>query len=438
MTTYLLRMITALALCLAAGSGVPAAGQAHFRVVSNLFPYGFGGLGPLTEPSLGVFYGYATVLAGGSGAYAVTSKGSLTTLATWPSGYNIGSALVTGPNNLGYSVVGDLSVSGPTAFSVTPAPGSLQMYPPQSYTWTLSQALPNGTLLAAAHTTSLSNLYYVATVDLKGAVTPVYHFPLSYQPIGGPIYASDGNYYGIIAFEGQQGGGYVFRMTPSGTLTKIYTYPSGAFGGAGFSVPLIQASDGNLYSAIDNGGANHNGIIYRVTLNGHIAPVYTFPAGKKAGPSALIEGSDGNLYGSTIGNYQGTIFRVTKSGQYTLLYTMGSSAGACPCNLLQGSDGGIYGTAGTTVFVLDAGLPKPAPRALSFTPTSGAAGTQVQIWGYSLLSASVQFNGVAATSVSNSGPDYVLATVPAGATTGPITVTTPGGTSTTKSSFTVQ
>jgi len=62
----------------------------------------------------------------------------------------------------------------------------------------------------------------------------------------------------------------------------------------------------------------------------------------------------------------------------------------------------------------------------------------VLIWGNNLLSASVQFDGVAATDVSNSGSNYVWATVPAGAATGPITITTPGGTATTQGSFSVQ
>jgi len=119
--------------------------------------------------------------------------------------------------------------------------------------------------------------------------------------------------------------------------------------------------------------------------------------------------------------------------------------GVCPCWLMQASDGILYGTAvagggsGTgTVFALDARLPKPAPRALSFTPRSGAAGRQVRIWGYHLLSAGVQFNGAAASVVSNAGSNYLWATVPAGATSGPIAVTTPGGTSRTAASFTVK
>jgi hypothetical protein len=66
------------------------------------------------------------------------------------------------------------------------------------------------------------------------------------------------------------------------------------------------------------------------------------------------------------------------------------------------------------VFVLELGLPKPAPAAQRFYPNSAAVGTPIRIWGNNLLGASVEFNGVAATEVTNSGPNYVWATVPAG------------------------
>jgi hypothetical protein len=188
-----------------------------------------------------------------------------------------------------------------------------------------------------------------------------------------------------------------------------------------------------------------------LTLSGQYRLLYTFPKDNNSQPIALIEGSDGNLYGATLGNgFAGgysQLFRVAKSGQYTLLYAMKNltADGGCSCSLVQGSDGIIYGSAsggGLTgaglYFALDTGLPKPAPRAQHFHPQSGAVGSQVRIWGYNLLSAAVQFNGVPATTVSNSGSNYVWATVPTGATTGPITVTTPGGTVTTHTSFTVQ
>jgi hypothetical protein len=160
----------------------------------------------------------------------------------------------------------------------------------------------------------------------------------------------------------------------------------------------------------------------------------------------LIEASDGNLYGVHQANDgDGRIFRITRSGRYTQVYGMNAADGLPPCWVVQGSDGIIYGIAHAggsigsgTVFALDAGLPKPKPQAQHFQPRSGAVGTQVRIWGYNLLSASVEFNGVPATTVSNSGSNYVWATVPVGATTGPITITTPGGSLTTHASFTVQ
>jgi hypothetical protein len=119
------------------------------------------------------------------------------------------------------------------------------------------------------------------------------------------------------------------------------------------------------------------------------------------------------------------LFRVTTSGEYTPLHTFGEG---CYCPLTQGSDGIIYG----------ATINGPAPRALQFIPQTGAPGTKVHIWGYNLLSATVQFNGVTATAVTNAGSNYVWAVVPAGVTSGPITVTTPGGVSITPGSFTVE
>jgi hypothetical protein len=174
--------------------------------------------------------------------------------------------------------------------------------------------------------------------------------------------------------------------------------------------------------------------------------LYTFANDKNGGPTTLIEASDGNLYGATLGAVAGggqsQFFTLTPSGQYTRLFLL--SDAACYCGLVQGSDGLIYGTAvaGSTTglgatFALDVGLPKPVPRPQHFQPQAGPVGARVLIWGYDLLSAAVQFNGVPAAAVSNSGSNYIWLAVPAGATTGPITITTPGGSVTTHASFTV-
>ena len=90
---------------------------------------------------------------------------------------------------------------------------------------------------------------------------------------------------------------------------------------------------------------------------------------------------------------------------------------------------------GVGVALMVLGLEAPAmaaPAVTSFTPTTGPVGTSVTITGTGLGSAtSVKFNGKAATITSNTGTQIVTK-VPAGATTGPITVTTAGGTATSR------
>jgi uncharacterized repeat protein (TIGR03803 family) len=88
-----------------------------------------------------------------------------------------------------------------------------------------------------------------------------------------------------------------------------------------------------------------------------------------------------------------TALTLTPSMQYTALVTMNGDKGQCPCTLIQGSDGNLYGTTGSggpggggTIFEIEVGLPAPAPQARSFQPSSGAKGTEVMIWGDNLLS----------------------------------------------------
>ena len=219
-----------------------------------------------------------------------------------------------------------------SVFSVTSTPGD-QVYPPQEFVPTLTQSLPGGDFLAVA--TKLVGTviqYYVATVNVNGVVTPVAKLAPNEVSETGPIRASDGNYYGT-AEATNTSTGYVFRVTPSGSLTTVYSFPTGTFVGY-FPAPLLQADDGNLYGAIPTGGANGTGFIYKLTLAGQYTLLYTFPKNKNGGPTALIEGSDGNLYGATLGAYSagglGQLFRVTKSGQYELLYPMSEPARGMP------------------------------------------------------------------------------------------------------------
>jgi uncharacterized repeat protein (TIGR03803 family) len=381
-------------------------------------------------------------------AFSVTTQGSQTVLATFQNGYNFPSLLVSGPNGRLYSTIEPGSALA-NVFSVPMVPGSVHGYPAQTITPELTQNLPDGMLLGLGPDGSY--VWHIVQCDLQGVVTSI--APVASNLIlENAIYASDGNYYAVAEamVPGPPGAGYVLRVTPAGSVTTLYTFPNYTFTGGTYTwAPLLQASDGNLYGGTATGGANGTGTIYRLTLGGQFTLLYSF--GKSKYPrniQNLVEASDGNLYGATeTSDGGGLLFRVSKSGQYAVVYNMTSPTGdgLCPCWLVQGSDGIIYGIAHAggsigdgAVFALDAGLAKPTPSTQSFFPHSGSVGTNVRIWGSNLLSASVEFNGIAASTVSNSGSDYVFATVPAEATTGPITVTTPGGSITTKASFTMQ
>jgi len=180
--------------------------------------------------------------------------------------------------------------------------------------------------------------------------------------INGVIQDQAGNFYGASIDGGVNGGGFLFKITPSGTLTMLYSfcgqtdctdgkYPYGR---------LIQGSDGNFYGTTDQGGANNNGgTVFKMTPTGSLATLYSFCSqdvdicldGQEP-LAGLVEGADGNFYGSTAeggtGSNLGTIFKITPGGALTTLYSFGTSGwGAPETPMLAGADGNFYGTTGS-------------------------------------------------------------------------------------------
>ncbi len=428
-----LRTMPLVALC-ALASPIACTAAASYRAVAYMTTQNSEPLG-LLEGSPGLFF----VQAGAGIIFSVTTQGAVTVLAEFPVGYQVESVPgATGANGLFYSSVEQPDDGAGTGniISVSSAPGSERTYGTESLAMTpIAGNLPTGKLYGLVYNFS-AGANAVGTSDLRGTVATFYQFPGTERP-STPIYGADGNYYGTSYPYGAKSY-YFYKLTPSGSLTKIAEAP--------FNV-MLQGTDGNFYGAEGPGacGSGIPGAAYKITPSGQATVLHQFQGCSDGIVDSLIEGSDGKLYGVTEGN--SAIFSLTTSGQYKLLFetTNGLSQGLCKCILTQGSDGIIYGTAlggGPSglgvVFALDAGLPAPQPRSQQFEPASGAVGTDVRLWGYNLLNASVQFNGVPATNVHSSGPNYVWATVPAGATTGPITITTPGGTITTKAGFTVE
>ncbi len=194
-----------------------------------------------------------------------------------------------------------------------------------------------------------------------GTLTTLYNFRLGAGTIatpGGLIQGSDGNFYGT-ASDGNittNGGisqyGWVFKLTPGGTLTTLASVTS-SNGGIPFTA-LIQGNDGNLYGTTNQGGTSGNGTVFKLTPSGTLTTLANFNSTYGSGPTGLIQANDGNFYGTTYPgtsyNSYGTVFKLTPGGTLTIL-----STGGYLSSLTQGSDGNLYGTALGGVFKLTLG-----------------------------------------------------------------------------------
>ena len=122
-------------------------------------------------------------------------------------------------------------------------------------------------------------------------------------PQAGLMQGSDGNFYGTTLYGGTNGDGTVFRISPSGSHTNLYSFAGGLSDGANPYAGLVQGSDGNFYGTTLYGGANDNGTVFRISPSGSYTILYSFAGAPNDGsnPSAgLVQGSDGNFYGTTI------------------------------------------------------------------------------------------------------------------------------------------
>jgi len=171
---------------------------------------------------------------------------------------------------------------------------------------------------------------------------------------GNLIQASDGNLYGMTESGGANGNGTVFKITPAGVETVLYSFAGGTTDGAIPWGGLIQASDGNLYGMTESGGAYGFGTVFKITTAGVETVLYSFNPGGTPADGAnpygnLVQASDGNLYGLTESggaNGDGTVFQITTAGVETVLHSFGASSsdGIFPYgSLIQASDGNLYG-----------------------------------------------------------------------------------------------
>jgi uncharacterized repeat protein (TIGR03803 family) len=211
------------------------------------------------------------------------------------------------------------------------------------------------------------------------------------------VQGSDGNFYGTTAgggttdinpYSGLPGYGTIFRISPGGSETILYSFAGSPSDGWDPAGGLVQGGDGNFYGTTLYGGTNSCscGTVFRISPNGSETTFYSFgsiPYDGSNPQAGLVQSSDGNFYGTTVGggaSGYGTVFRISPSGSYTSLHSFAGrpTDGDGPeAALVQGSDGSFYGTT-------SGGLPSSGSSGgtvfrfsvpLSMTANSWVAGT---------------------------------------------------------------
>jgi len=303
----------------------------------------------LLPGSDGNFYG-TTYGGGGSGngtVFQMTPAGALTTLVSFngTNGSYPVAGLVQGSdgNFYGTTILGGASNRG-TVFQMTPA-GAL--------TTLFSFSGNNGSSPFAALVQGTNGNFYGTTAGGDGywiGATAGYTFGTVFEttpagglttllvftgangvngviPEAGLVLGTNGFFYGTTAYGGSVSlnGGYgfgtVFKMTPAGGLTRLVSFngTNGSYPCAG----LVQGSDGNFYGTTDGGGLGGGGTVFQMTPAGVLTTLVSFNGADGDSPQApLVQGSDGNLYGTTEyggANGLGTVFQVTTNGTLTTL-----------------------------------------------------------------------------------------------------------------------
>jgi uncharacterized repeat protein (TIGR03803 family) len=441
-------------------------------------------MSPLVQGANGQLYG--TTMDGGGAPYvgagtffAIAPNGTLTTLLVFtcndedicPNGAGPEGPVILHTDGNFYGTAGGGDITTGSVFKITPdgKPSTLHKFcvqpgcpdgdwprlgviegtdgnfygttalgPGRSYDGSVFKLTPAGTL---------------TNLDIVDAPTGLIEGP------HGDLYGSDaeGGYQNYQYCGNHNGCGTLYKTTSSNLFSTIHTFciQSNCEDGAEPSAPLLTGADGNLYGVTYFGGLDMNdncfydycGTVFTITPGGTLTTLHEFNFTDGGDPAtALIQGSDGNFYGTTsVGGTGtcgygetgcGTIFKMTSVGTLTTLYSFCSQTncadGIAANALVQDTNGIFYGTTQTggnsdnagTVFSLSVGL---GPF-VKTNPAAGKVGATVGILGTDLTGATgVKFNGTG-TAFRVVSSSFIEAKVPSGATSGTVQVKLPSGT----------
>jgi uncharacterized repeat protein (TIGR03803 family) len=398
---------------------------------------------------------YGTTYNGGAHsvgtAFKVTTSGTFTLLHSFAGGTTDGAnptgglTLGTDGNFYGTTQQGGTQSQG-VIFKMTTT-GTITLL--HSFNSALDGAFPWGPPIEGSDgnyygtaSGGVGNNGLVYKITSTGTYTTLYKLTpaVGSYPIAPPTQGTDGYLYFPASLGGINLCGSIVKISTAGVLSSSYGFTCGA--GGSFPVgPLVQASNGNFYSTTQDGGSNGEGTVYQITTSLVATVLHSFGVtfGDGEYPSAgLLLATDSNYYGSAAegGTYDdGILFNTTTGGTYTDLYSFNNTTNLTQMSPLsppvQDTNGTLYGvtefggTAGNqgTVYSLNMGL-----AAFVNSPLfSGKEKSNVLILGDHLTGTTrVTFNGVDASFVVHSDT-HMTATVPAGATSGWIEVTTASG-----------
>jgi uncharacterized repeat protein (TIGR03803 family) len=254
----------------------------------------------------------------------------------------------------------------------TPAVSSLYAFSISNPTGNVVRGADGAIYGVAAPATSVAGgLIYRAAVD-GSSIETFYQIEndQAFQPVGGLLLASDGQFYGTTRFGsiGQVGTtGTVFRLTPTGEFTVIHRFQTTVASNADFNPinsdgaspesELIEGVDGNLYGVTSAGGPFGTGAIFKVAKDGTgFEVLHTFgedtdtetvglirTVDGAAPKGRLLQGADGLLYGTaSVGgaNGRGTVFRIAPDGSgFTVLHEFSATTNDSTTGLPENADG---------------------------------------------------------------------------------------------------
>jgi len=293
-------------------------------------------------------------------------------------------------------------------------------------------------------------------------------------PTGGLAAGSDGNFYGTTTAGGTANAGVIYRITPSGTYRVMVDWDNkNTIDGYQAYAGLIAGADGNLYGATIWGGLNGDGVIFSMTTDGAYTVLYNF------------DGPNGNgAYATPMQHTNGALYGITDRGGaagYGVVY--GFDAGLAPFLKLLTNAGKVGDTVGAlgkgfaqaigvefngtpasfhviSDTYLTAAVPsgetgfvtvemtsghltsstifRVAPQLTGFSPLKGKVGDTITLDGAGLIQAErITFGGTPVTTYTVNSDAKLTTKVPAGAKTGKIAITTPGGSVKSKTAFKV-